>query len=72
VHLFAVGNIAGGNLADRTSVQVVVLTVIFLWPWSYHSVRTWCLPYTHSRLQPSAVAAFWGGFAFANVPPLQS
>ncbi len=64
----AVGNIAGGKLADRIGV-VPSLTLIFTGLAVSLVVLGIALP---SPIAAIAVAAFWGGFAFANVPPLQS
>ncbi|WP_417522811.1 MFS transporter [Marinovum sp.] len=64
----AVGNIAGGKLSDRIGA-VPALTVIF----AGLAVALIALGATlTSPIAAIAVAAFWGGFAFANVPPLQS
>jgi MFS transporter, DHA1 family, inner membrane transport protein len=64
----AVGNIAGGKLADRIGA-VASLTVIFAG--LAISLVALGVFLTHP-ISAIAVAAFWGGFAFANVPPLQS
>ena len=64
----AVGNIAGGKLADRIGA-VPSLTLIF----AGLAVALVALGATlTSPIAAIAVVAFWGGFAFANVPPLQS
>ncbi|UWR00268.1 MFS transporter [Rhodobacteraceae bacterium S2214] len=64
----AVGNIAGGKLADRIGA-VPSLTVIF----AGLAISLVALgAFLTSPIAAIAVAAFWGGFAFANVPPLQS
>lgn len=64
----AVGNIAGGKLADRIGA-VASLTVIF----SGLAISLVALgAFLTHPVAAIAVAAFWGGFAFANVPPLQS
>lgn len=63
----AVGNIIGGKLADRMGA-VPALTVIF----AGLSVVLLGLGLTlTSPVAAIAVIAVWGGFAFANVPPLQ-
>ena len=64
----AVGNIAGGKLADRIGV-VRSLTLIFTGLAVSLVALGIALP---NPIAAIAVAAFWGGFAFANVPPLQS
>lgn len=64
----AVGNIAGGKLADRIGV-VPSLTLIFTGLAVSLVALGVALP---NPIAAIAVAAFWGGFAFANVPPLQS
>jgi DHA1 family inner membrane transport protein len=64
----AVGNIAGGKLSDRIGA-VPALTIIF----AGLAVSLVALgAFLTSPISAIAVAAFWGGFAFANVPPLQS
>jgi DHA1 family inner membrane transport protein len=64
----AVGNIAGGKLADRIGA-VPSLTVIF----AGLAISLIALgAFLTHPVAAIAVAAFWGGFAFANVPPLQS
>jgi MFS transporter, DHA1 family, inner membrane transport protein len=64
----AVGNIAGGKLADRIGA-VPALTVIF----AGLAISLVALgAFLTHPIAAIAVAAFWGGFAFANVPPLQS
>lgn len=64
----AVGNILGGKLADRMG-PVAALTLIFaglaLMLAALGAVLT-------QPVQAVAVVGLWGGFAFANVPPLQS
>ncbi len=64
----AVGNIAGGKLADRIGV-VPSLTLIFAGLALALLALGVALP---DPVAAIAVAGFWGGFAFANVPPLQS
>lgn len=64
----AVGNIAGGKLADRIGA-VPSLTLIFA-GLAASLVALGAL--LSNPVAAIAVAAFWGGFAFANVPPLQS
>jgi len=64
----AVGNIAGGKLADRIGA-VASLTVIF----TGLAISLVALgAFLTNPIAAIAVAAFCGGFAFANVPPLQS
>lgn len=64
----AVGNILGGRLADRAG-PVAALTLIF----GGLAVLLVALGLTLSHpVAAIAVVALWGGFAFANVPPLQS
>ncbi|MBD8875084.1 MFS transporter [Roseibium polysiphoniae] len=64
----AVGNIAGGKLSDRIGA-VPALTLIF----AGLAVALLALGSTLTNpIAAIAVTAFWGGFAFANVPPLQS
>ena len=64
----AVGNILGGRLADRMG-PVPALTLIFaglaLLLAALGAVLT-------QPVAAVAVVGLWGGFAFANVPPLQS
>ncbi|EYD70422.1 MFS transporter [Limimaricola hongkongensis] len=64
----AAGNILGGKLADRIGA-VPSLTIIFaglaLLLLALGTVLT-------NSVAAVAVVTFWGGFAFANVPPLQS
>lgn len=63
----AVGNIVGGKLADRLGA-VPALTVIFIGLTVMLLVLGLVLT---SPMATIAVIAVWGGFAFANVPPLQ-
>jgi predicted MFS family arabinose efflux permease len=63
----AVGNIVGGKLADRMGA-VPALTVIFVGLSAVLLALGLVLP---SPIATIAVIAVWGGFAFANVPPLQ-
>ena len=64
----AVGNILGGRLADRAG-PVPALTLIF----GGLAVLLAALGLTLTNpVAAIAVVALWGGFAFANVPPLQS
>ena len=64
----AVGNILGGKLSDRIGA-VPALTLIF----SGLALALVALGLAlMNPIAAIAVAAFWGGFAFANVPPLQS
>jgi len=63
----AVGNIVGGKLADRMGA-VPALTLIFA------GLTAVLLAFGLTLSSPVAaiaVIALWGGFAFANVPPLQ-
>lgn len=64
----AVGNILGGKLADRMG-PVASLTIIFVGLAVMLLLLGLALP---SAIATIVVVAFWGGFAFANVPPLQS
>ncbi|WP_022706182.1 MFS transporter [Paracoccus zeaxanthinifaciens] len=64
----AAGNIIGGKLADRMG-PVPALTVIFGGLAVMLAALGVALP---SPVAAIAVVALWGGFAFANVPPLQS
>ena len=64
----AVGNILGGKLADRMG-PVPALTVIFAGLAVLLALLGLSLA---SPVTTIAVTALWGGFAFANVPPLQS
>ena len=64
----AVGNILGGKLADRMG-PVPALTVIFAGLAVLLALLGLSLT---SPVATIAVTALWGGFAFANVPPLQS
>ncbi|WP_378944154.1 MFS transporter [Paracoccus sp. R86501] len=64
----AVGNVVGGKLADRMGA-VPALTVIFV------GLTAVLLALGLTLTSPIAaiiVIAVWGGFAFANVPPLQA
>lgn len=63
----AVGNIVGGKLADRMGA-VPALTVIFV---GLSAVLLALGLVLSSPIATIAVIAVWGGFAFANVPPLQ-
>ncbi len=63
----AVGNVVGGKLADRMGA-VPALTLIF----GGLTLVLLALGLTiTSPIAAVAVIAVWGGFAFANVPPLQ-
>lgn len=64
----ALGNILGGKLADRIGA-IPALTVIFLG--LALVLFAFGLALT-SPVASVAVIALWGGFAFANVPPLQA
>ncbi|QFT79918.1 Inner membrane transport protein YdhP [Roseovarius sp. THAF27] len=64
----AAGNILGGKLADRTG-PVPALTLIFAGLAASLAALGVALS---SPVAAIAVVAVWGGFAFANVPPLQS
>lgn len=64
----AAGNILGGKLADRTG-PVPALTLIFAGLAASLAALGVALA---SPVAAIAVVAVWGGFAFANVPPLQS
>lgn len=64
----AVGNILGGRLADRMG-PVPALTVIFAGLAVLLAAFGLALPHPVAAV---AVVALWGGFAFANVPPLQA
>lgn len=64
----AAGNILGGKLADRMG-PVPALTLIFGGLAILLAALGLALPHP---LAAVAVVALWGGFAFANVPPLQS
>ena len=64
----ALGNIAGGRLADRIGA-VPALTVIFA---GLSAVLLALGAVLASPVATVAVVAVWGGFAFANVPPLQA
>ncbi|SDE78255.1 MFS transporter [Limimaricola pyoseonensis] len=63
----AVGNILGGKLADRSG-PVAALSWIFGGLAVLLALLGTVLT---SPVLAVAVVAFWGGFAFANVPPLQ-
>lgn len=63
----AVGNIIGGKLADRMGA-VRALTLIFV---GLSAVLLALGLTLSSPAAAIAVIAVWGGFAFANVPPLQ-
>ncbi|SMC42739.1 Predicted arabinose efflux permease, MFS family [Novosphingobium sp. B1] len=64
----AVGNIVGGKLSDRIG-PVAALTIIF----AGLALSLLLLGLgLASALAAVAVSLFWGGFAFGNVPPLQS
>lgn len=63
----AVGNIVGGKLADRMGA-VPALTLIFVGLTAVLFALGLALT---SPIATIAVIAVWGGFAFANVPPLQ-
>ena len=63
----AVGNIVGGKLADRMGA-IPALTLIFV---GLSAVLLALGLVLTSPLATVAVIAVWGGFAFANVPPLQ-
>ncbi len=64
----AAGNILGGKLADRAG-PVPALTLIFAGLAASLAALGLALA---SPVAAIAVVAVWGGFAFANVPPLQS
>lgn len=64
----SVGNILGGKLADRMG-PMPALTLIFAGLAVLLAAFGLALP---SPVAAVAVVALWGGFAFANVPPLQS
>ena len=64
----AVGNILGGRLADRMG-PVPALTLIFAGLAVLLAAFGLALPHPVAAV---AVVALWGGFAFANVPPLQA
>ncbi|KUF11533.1 MFS transporter [Pseudoponticoccus marisrubri] len=64
----AAGNILGGKLADRIG-PVPALTLIFAGLAASLAALGVALA---SPVAAIAVVAVWGGFAFANVPPLQS
>lgn len=64
----AIGNILGGKLADRIG-PVPALSLIFVGLAAMLAALGFALA---SPIAAIAVIALWGGFAFANVPPLQS
>ena len=64
----AVGNILGGKLADRVG-PVPALTFIFAGLAILLAILGLVLS---NSILSVLVVAVWGGFAFANVPPLQS
>lgn len=64
----AAGNILGGKLADRMG-PTSALTLIFAGLAIMLVALGLALPYPVAAV---AVVALWGGFAFANVPPLQT
>ena len=64
----AAGNILGGKLADRSG-PVPALTIIFAGLAASLAALGAAMA---SPMATVAVVAVWGGFAFANVPPLQS
>ncbi|HBM60270.1 MAG TPA: MFS sugar transporter [Citreicella sp.] len=64
----AAGNILGGRLADRIGA-IPALSLIFL---GLSVVLLALGAVLTSPLAAIAVIAVWGGFAFANVPPLQA
>jgi len=64
----AAGNILGGRLGDRIG-PIRALTLIFVGLGALLALLGPALP---SPVAAVAVVALWGGFAFANVPPLQS
>ena len=64
----AMGNILGGMLADRIG-PVPALTLIFAGLAFLLAAFGLALPHPVAAV---AVVALWGGFAFANVPPLQA
>ncbi|WP_373944350.1 MFS transporter [Paracoccus marcusii] len=64
----AAGNILGGRLADRMG-PVPALTLIFAGLAVLLAAFGLALPHPVAAV---AVVALWGGFAFANVPPLQA
>ncbi|MCO6384851.1 MFS transporter [Oceanicola sp. 502str15] len=64
----AAGNILGGRLADRTG-PIPALTLIFTGLAVLLGVLGLAI---NSPVWAIAVVALWGGFAFANVPPLQA
>lgn len=64
----AVGNIAGGKLSDRIG-RVPALTLIFAGLAGALALLGLSLATPWAAI---AVVLFWGGFAFGNVPPLQS
>ncbi|PHR19329.1 MAG: MFS sugar transporter [Hoeflea sp.] len=64
----AAGNILGGKLSDRVG-PVPALTLIFIGLALMLTAFGLALSYPVAAI---AVVALWGGFAFANVPPLQT
>ncbi|WP_340160283.1 MFS transporter [uncultured Hoeflea sp.] len=64
----AAGNILGGKLSDRVG-PVPALTLIFIGLALMLTAFGLALSYPIAAI---AVVALWGGFAFANVPPLQT
>lgn len=64
----AIGNILGGKLSDRIG-PVPALTIIFAGLAASLVLLGLGLASTWAAI---AVTLFWGGFAFGNVPPLQS
>ncbi|MBD3624771.1 MAG: MFS transporter [Rhodobacteraceae bacterium] len=64
----AAGNILGGRLGDRIG-PIRALTLIFVGLAALLALLGLALP---NPIAAVAVVALWGGFAFANVPPLQS
>lgn len=64
----AAGNILGGKLADRIG-PIPSLTLIFTGLAALLAAFGLALS---STLGAIVVVALWGGFAFANVPPLQA
>ncbi|WP_108502168.1 MFS transporter [Paracoccus indicus] len=64
----AIGNVVGGKLADRMGA-VPALTVIFVGLTAVLLALGLTLT---SPVGAVAAIAIWGGFAFANVPPLQA
>ena len=64
----AAGNILGGRLSDRVG-PVPALTLIFVGLALMLAALGLALSHPVAAI---AVVALWGGFAFANVPPLQT